>query len=62
MHFPPYLMNATRHIPDYFGNLTFLGPTLGNGDHLQIKLALEALDTVSMVSVSKYNIGTGFEW
>ncbi|CAM9356837.1 unnamed protein product, partial [Laminaria digitata] len=29
---------------------------------LQVKAALEALDSVSTVSTSKYNIGTGFEW
>ena len=28
----------------------------------EIQAALEAVDTVSMVSVSKYNVGTGFEW
>lgn len=27
-----------------------------------IKAALEAVDTVSTVSVSKINVGTGFEW
>lgn len=29
---------------------------------VQIRAALEALDTVSTVSVSKHNVGTGFEW
>lgn len=28
----------------------------------EIKAAFEALDTVSTVSVRKYNAGTGFEW
>lgn len=28
----------------------------------EIKAALEAVDTVSTVSVSKYNMGSGFEW
>lgn len=33
-----------------------------NAFFAQVKAALEALDTVSTVSVSKFNIGTGFEW
>lgn len=28
----------------------------------EVKAALEAIDTVSTVSVSKFNVGTGFEW
>ena len=28
----------------------------------EIEAALEAVDTVSTVSVSKYNMGAGFEW
>lgn len=28
----------------------------------EVKAALEAVDTVSTVSVNKFNVGTGFEW
>lgn len=28
----------------------------------EVKAALEAVDTVSTVSVSKYNVGPGIEW